>query len=406
VKDLRIAFFTDSYLEVNGVALTSRRFEDFARRRNLPFLIVHAGQKTQCVTENNSIQKLELKRSSLAISMDAGLAFDPFFQRHNKIVRQTIKAFQPHVIHITGLNDVGIMGVWTAHRLDIPVLASWHTNLHEFAAARLHKLFNFVPANTRSPIINFAEKQILRGAILYYKIGKVILAPNQELVDVLREGTKREAFLMTRGVDTEIYSPAKRQTNDNIFRLGFVGRLQPEKNVRVLAEVEKTLIKAGKSDYEFLIVGDGSDRAWLEKNIKRARFTGFLEGEELARTYAEMDLFVFPSETETYGNVVQEALASGVPAIVSNVGGAKYLIEPGATGYIAETTEDYGKFTLRIMNNRLQRGKMSEAARKFALARSWDAVFEQVYQAYGKVRAIHQSEKAAARKFSAASLPE
>lgn len=400
-ENLRIAFFTDSYLEVNGVALTSKRLESFARRRELPFLTVYAGAKTGD-SSDGSINRLELKRSGLAIPLDAGLAYDPLFQRHSKRVKQKLAEFRPNVIHITGLNDVGILGAWLAHKMQIPILASWHTNLHEFAATRLQHTLRFIPNNLRRKIIGLAEQKILDGAVLYYKMGKVVLAPNQELVNLLHEGTGREARLMLRGVDTETFSPVERVRNDGVFRLGFCGRLQPEKNVRLLVDLEKGLIAAGKTDYEFLIVGDGSERAWLEQNLKKVKFTGFLEGAELSAAYAKMDAFVFPSETDTFGNVVQEAFAAGVPAIVANVGGPKYIVRHGVTGFVAQDIGDFVSFSLELINNPARQREMSQAARAFVLARSWDSVFESVYQAYNECLKI--SSKKANSKAAVASL--
>ena len=385
---MRVAFFTDSYLEVNGVALTSKRLENFALRRDYPFLTVHAGTKTQ-ITKEGSVTRQELKRSPLAIPMDAGLKYDPLFERHHACAKKLVAEFKPDVIHITGLNDVSILGVYIAYKAfnyEIPVIASWHTNLHEFAATRLRQTFRFVPKKLSEPLINLAERKIFDGAMLYYKMGKVILAPNQDLIDALKKGTRRSAHLMTRGVDTEFFAPEKRTLKDGIFRLGFVGRLQPEKNVRLLVDLEKELIKAGKTDYEFLIVGDGNQRAWLEQNFEKAKFTGFIKGEQLAEAYANMDAFVFPSETDAFGNVVQEAFASGVPAIVANVGGPKYIVRHGETGYAADNLNDYARFALQLMNKPELQREMSRAAREFALTRSWDSVFEKVYQAYDECR--------------------
>lgn len=384
---MRVAFFTDSYLEVNGVALTSKRLESFARRRDLPFLTVFGGLQTRAI-RYGSTEQLELKRSPLAIPMDAGLAYDPLFQRHAKFVKNKLTEFRPDVIHITGLNDVSILGAWLAHKMQIPILASWHTNVHEFAATRLQKTLRFVPFNARQKMIRLAEQKIFEGAVLYYKMGKVVLAPNRDLVDSLHQGTGREARLMIRGVDTEVFSPAKRTKNDRIFRLGFCGRLQPEKNVRLLVDLENGLIAAGKHDYEFLIIGDGSERTWLEQNLKKAEFTGFIDGEKLAEAYANMDAFVFPSETDTFGNVVQEAFASGVPAVVANSGGPKYIVEHGKTGFVAGRIEDFVTFSLQLIDNPQQQKEMSRAARDFVLARSWDSVFETVYQAYDECRKI------------------
>ncbi len=87
------------------------------------------------------------------------------------------------------------------------------------------------------------------------------------------------------------------------MRFGFVGRLRSEKNVRMLADLEKEFFKAGKTNFKFLIVGEGDERAFLEKNMQTAELTGFLEGEQLSEAYANMDVFVFPSETDAYGNV-------------------------------------------------------------------------------------------------------
>ena len=180
---------------------------------------------------------------------------------------------------------------------------------------------------------------------------------------------------MIRGVDTKDFSPTKRTVTDNVFRFGFVGRLRVEKNVRLLAELEKKLLEKGKTNFRFLIVGEGNEREWLEKNMQTADFTGFLEGEKLAEAYANMDVFVFPSETDAFGNVPQEAMASGVPAIVTNQGGPKFIVKHNETGFIAENAEDFAKFTLELMDNSEKLAQMKLASREFALSRSWDSVF-------------------------------
>lgn len=380
---LKVAFFTDSYLEVNGVAMTSKRLEGFARRRGFPFLTVHAGPKTE-ITADGSVERQSLKRSPLAISMDEGLAYDPLFMRHANLIRRRLRDFRPDVLHLTGLNDVSILGAWLAHRMRIPILASWHTNLHEFSTSRLQQTLKFMPQNARKSLVGFVERKILDGAVLYYKMGKVVLAPNQELINILSKGTGRTAHLMSRGVDTELFSPAKRTARDNVFRIGFCGRLQPEKNVRLLVDLEKELIKVGKTDYEFLLVGEGGERAWLEQNLKRRRITGFIRGEQLSEAYANMDAFVFPSETDAFGNVVQEANAAGVPAIVSGVGGPKFIVRHGETGFVADNLSDYAKFTVELMNDPKKLSEMRCRAREFALSRSWDSVFEMVYRAYAE----------------------
>lgn len=105
------------------------------------------------------------------------------------------------------------------------------------------------------------------------------------------------------------------------FTLGFVGRLTVEKNVRLLVELEKALLGLGCKNFRFLIVGQGVLEPWLRENLRHGTFAGVLKGDALARAYAKMDVFTFPSRTDTFGNVVLEALASGVPAVVTNEGG-------------------------------------------------------------------------------------
>ena len=387
----RIAFFPDSYLEVNGAAMTCRRLVEFAEKHNYPFLCVHAGEKTE-TSVSGSVTHLSLKRSPLSIPMDKDLKYDPFFNRHLKLVNRALDEFRPDVLHITGLNDVSIIAAWLGHRRQLPLLGSWHTNLHEFASRRLDKMFRFLPNAVRSCITKFAERKIFQGATLYYKIPKVVLAPNQELVNALGKGTNRQAFLMLRGVDAEIFSPVWRTVTDNVFRFGFVGRLRAEKNVRFLAELENKLLATDKTNFKFLIVGEGDEREWLEKNMLTAEFTGFLDGEQLSEAYANMDIFVFPSETDTFGNVIQEANCSGVPAIVTNHGGPKFIVQHGKTGFIAEQSEDFVKFSIEMLENSEKLAKMKNAARKFVIAHSWDAVFEKVYEAYDKTIEIAKAE--------------
>jgi phosphatidylinositol alpha 1,6-mannosyltransferase len=388
VKEIpRVAFFPDSFLEVNGVAMTSKRLIAYAKRHGYPYLCIHAGKKTEAAADG-SIKYLCLKRSAVSFPMDEDLKYDPLFQRHtNRVMRELID-FKPDVIHITGLNDVSIVGAYLAWKLQIPLVGSWHTNLHEFAARRLKRMFRFLPEKTLDSMTGFAERKIMDGAVLYYKMPKVVLSPNQELVDLLGKGTKRVSRLMTRGVDTDKFAPEKRTVSDDTFRFGFVGRLRAEKNVRLLADLEKKLVENGKTNFKFLIVGEGNEREWLEKNMTRAEFTGFLDGEKLSEAYANMDVFVFPSETDAFGNVAQEANASGVPVIVTNQGGPKFIIKHNESGFIAENFDDFLKYSLELMNNAEKLATMKQKSRANAMSSSWDAVFEAVYDAYREALGI------------------
>lgn len=391
-NELRVAYFPDSFLEVNGVAMTSKNLINFVRKRNYPFVCIYAGKTTEIKTEGN-IKFISLKRSAISFSMDEGLKYDPFFQRHAALVRKTLEEFKPDVFHITGLNDVSIIGAYLAWKMNIPLVGSWHTNLHEFAARRLRRKFGFLPEKQKWKFTEFIENKILDGAKLYYKMPQILLAPNKELCAMLEKGTGRPARLMTRGVDTETFSPDKRTVADDVFRFGYVGRLQVEKNVRQLCEIEKKLLGAGKKNFKFLIVGEGDERKWLEKNMQTSELTGFLEGEDLAKAYANMDVFVFPSETETFGNVVQEANAAGIPCIVTDQGGPKFIVREGETGFVAKNIDDFVKYASELLDNPAKLAKMKRASREFALSRSWDSVFEGVYETYLEAKTLRDSKK-------------
>jgi glycosyltransferase involved in cell wall biosynthesis len=377
---------------VNGVAMTSKKFIRYVKKRELPFVCIYAGKKTG-VSQEENLTFVSLKRSPVSIAMDEGLKYDPLFQRHVSLVKKTLEKFAPEVFHITGLNDVSIIGAFLAWKMNIPLVGSWHTNLHEFAARRLRKKFGFLPEKQKWKFTEFIENKILDGAKLYYKMPQILLAPNKELCEMLEKGTGRLSLLMIRGVDTETFSPEKRTVKDNIFRLGYVGRLQVEKNVRLLAEIEKKLLEAGKENFKFLIVGEGDERGWLEKNMKTAELTGFLEGEELLQAYSNMDVFIFPSETDTFGNVVQEANAAGVPCIVTDRGGPKFIVRENETGFVAKNADEFSEYAIALLDDPEKLSKMKKASRAFALSRSWDAVFDGVYDAYSEAKQLRENKQ-------------
>jgi len=135
------------------------------------------------------------------------------------------------------------------------------------------------------------------------------------------------------------------------------------------------------TNFRFLIVGHGGDEAWLRERLPQAEFTGVLRGEALATAYANMDLFVFPSHTDTFGNVVLEALASGVPAIVTPDGGPRTIVRDGETGRIVPD-DQFAQTIAGLLSDPARLDEMRRAARAYALNASWDSVFEGIYADY------------------------
>ena len=379
----RVAYFPDSFHEVNGVAHTSRHFEAFARRRNLPFLCVRAGDRTQAILEEGNVWTLELPRGFLSFALEKDLRFDPAFLRHIPLIGEVLERFKPDLIHITGPSEVGMLGAGLAHHLGVPLAASWHTNVHEYAARRSDWFLRLLPKRHSQATEQKIEDIAMAAAAKFYSVAQVLFAPNPELCALLEQTTGRTCHLMPRGVDAELFHPAKRlrDPEDRDHVLGFVGRLSIEKNVTLLARVQEELEAMGHKSFRFLIVGHGGEEGWLREQMPRAEITGVLKGEELSRAYANMDLFVFPSHTDTFGNVVLEALASGVPAIVTPDGGPRTIVRDGVTGRTVDD-DDFAAAVAGVLGDPVTHAEMRVKAREFALTMSWDSVFEGVYAAY------------------------
>jgi len=379
----RIAYFPDSFHEINGVAHTSRHFEAFARRRDLPFLCVRAGEREQRLMQHGNLWTLELPRGLLSFALEKDLRFDPAFPRHVPQIEEALARFQPDLIHITGPSEVGVTGAGLAHALGLPLAASWHTNVHEYAARRSEWLLRHLPTPAADAAAHTIEDVSMAVAARFYSFAQVLFAPNAGLCAQLERSTGRRCFLMPRGVDAELFHPRKRARaiNDGERVLGFVGRLSVEKSVALLAAIQRELEARGVQNFHFVIVGHGAEETWLRANLPRAELPGVLRGEALAAAYADMDLFVFPSHTETFGNVVLEAMASGVPAVVTPDGGPKSIVREGETGRIVPD-EGFAAAIAGVLADPAQHALMRLAARAYAEHASWEAVFEGVYAAY------------------------
>lgn len=378
----RVAYFPDSFHEVNGVAHTSRNFVAYAQRHDLPFLCIRAGTRELAMETSGKLETLELARSVASVGMEKDLAFDPVFWRHADEIEDQLRRFKPDLLHMTGPSELGIFAAYFAWKLQLPLAASWHTNVHEYAARRLTWLTSLMPASLGPATGEAIEETALGITMRFYSLARVLFAPNRELCTLLEDGTGRPCHLMQRGVDTTLFSPAHRSRPHAKapYVLGYVGRLSIEKNVALLPRLQREFDAAG-IPVRFLIVGHGAEEDVLRRELPTAEFPGVLRGEELSHAYANMDLLVFPSHTDTFGNVVLEALASGVPAVVTPDGGPKFIVEDGVTGAVAPDA-GFAKAVLGILANPEGMAAMRVAARRYALTCSWDAVFDRVYEAY------------------------
>ena len=347
---------------------------------------------------------LELSRSRVAVRMERDLDFDLLFWRHARAVGRALDRFRPDLIHITGPSELGVLGAYFAHRLGVPLVSAWQTNLHEYVPQRWGWLTRLIPFGYGPKAERGIEAASLDALLRFYRLAKILFAPNRELCEMLAAKVKRPCHIMHRGIDTTLFSPDRRSRprrgaagDDGRLVLGYVGRLSLEKNVGILPDLADELERMGMRDVEFLVVGQGAEEGYLRSNLRAAEFPGVLRGEALATAYANMDMLIFPSHTDTFGNVVLEALGSGIPAIVTAHGGPKHIVRAGETGIVVPADHaagSAGESALFAEAVRLLAGdperlmRMGEAARAYALSCSWESVFDGVYAAYdGMLRA-------------------
>jgi glycosyltransferase involved in cell wall biosynthesis len=212
-------------------------------------------------------------------------------------------------------------------------------------------------------------------------------ATRDMLVDARIDPAKIEIW--RRGVETANFDPARRSASlrsqwgvsDERPALLYVGRVSPEKGLSMLEPLTRFLHARG-TPHRLVIVGDGPMQRELRDTCRDAVFTGTLAPDAVAVAMASSDLFVFPSRTDTAGNVVLEAQASGLPVLVSDAGGPRENILAGDTGFVCRGFEDFAERTGELLRHASRRATMGIAARQYALTRGWESALDPLYRAY------------------------
>jgi phosphatidylinositol alpha 1,6-mannosyltransferase len=285
-----------------------------------------------------------------------------------------LRRFRPDLVHLAGTMALGVAGRHAARQLGVPLVAAYHTDF---------------PAYTTHYGLGFLRTVAYRYLRWVHNSCAFTLCPSLATIADLRDHGFRRLRLWGRGVDTERFHPSNRsvawresvgaQPDERV--LLYVGRLASEKRLDLLADVLPSL-----PNTRLVLVGDGPLRPALEQRLSgmRAHFTGYLRGADLATAYASADLFVFPSDTETFGQVIQEAMASGLPVVAARAGGAIDMVRDGVTGALfhpGSAAELYTQ-TLRLVNDPVQCAAMSMAGRAAAERRSWGRVMDELLGHY------------------------
>ena len=290
------------------------------------------------------------------------------------------------VINVIAPGTMGMQGVWIARRLGIPVVAMYTTSIAEYAGKRAAEALGSLEA-VKAPTVSATEAigwWVMRRFYSRRNGVEAVLAPTQRALEAIEPRLDAPLSILGRGVDTELFRPAgDGRAGDAPPLILYSGRLhRGDKDLDRFVEILRAIPEA-----RLLVVGDGPHREGLEADLgRRAEFTGALQGEELAAAYRRCDFFVFPSKHDTFGQVVMEAMASGLPVVVTDQGGPQELVEDGVTGFVA----DDGRFLDRVRalagDPRLRR-EMGHRAREAAQARSWTRIFDELMEHYRRVAA-------------------
>lgn len=363
---MRVALITETFLpNVNGVVTTLCRLLEHLRDRGHEALLFapEGGPSSYAGAEVVPMRGLPLPQyPELRLT-------PPQFG-----VTTRLRQFQPDVVHLAGVIALGATGRFAARQIGAPLVGAYHT---DFPAYSAHYGLGFLKA--------FAY-DYLRWV---HNSCALTLCPSLATLSDLRAHGFRRLRLWGRGVDTRRFHPGRRSEAWRAamgVRPGervvlYVGRIAPEKRIDLLAEALPWL-----TNTRLVLVGDGPARPALERRLAGlpAQFAGYLRGDELATAYASADMFVFPSDTETFGQVIQEAMASGLPVLAARAGGAIDLVREGSTGALFRpgSAADLISQALHLLDLPGQRAEMGLAGRAVAEARSWDRVMDQLLDHY------------------------
>lgn len=370
---MRIAYFTESLLPlVDGVSLTLGHLFDDLVERGVEFRIYSPFVPPPDVAWSDRVRKLP--SVSFPLYTDYRLSI-PWGQGLTK----ELDAWDPDLVHVVSPTPTAGWARRYARRRGIPVVATFHTHFVSY-----FRYYGF------GAIQRFGWWLLRR----VYRRCRTIFTPSRAIADELRSQGIGPVRIWSRGVDTELYSPAWRDptlrasvgADDDVPLVLMVSRLVKEKDLLDLPPMARSLEKRGH-EFRLVLVGDGPLRARLEEQLPDAVFVGYQSGEALSRWYASADIFVFPSTTETFGNVVQEALASGVPAVVVDRGGPQTVIEPGVTGLVARANDplDLAEKVGRLLADPALRQRMAAAARRQTEGRSWERINDELLDGYRQV---------------------
>ena len=374
----RALLFTDTFSEVNGVAGTMRRLAAAAAEGTYPGAVVVAAHE-------------EPAPGTIALPPDWSLPLPSYESLDLRFPLPTdvlacIEERNPDVIHVATPGPVGFCGLAVARLLGVPVVGSYHTELGPYA---LHLTRDLIVAEATEVYVDW-----------FYGRCSTVLAPTHGVADALVARGLKDVGIWGRGVDTDLFSPERRDEAlcEQLLDRGglvvlYVGRLSHEKRIGVLLDAFAR-VSCARSEARLVVVGEGPARREFERTAPAGTvFVGEARGRDLAALYASADVFCFPSTTDTFGQVLLEAGASGLPVVAAAAGGATELVVHGQNGLLVPP-EDPGLLAaalLELAESPARRAAYGAAGLAAARARTWDAAIASLGDTYRQVLGLNRT---------------
>lgn len=370
----RIAIFTGNYADVrDGVALTLNRLVDWLLARGDDVRVVCPEPGPDRFMEPTG-RIIGVPAVSWVLQPEYKMALPTGFRRE-------LRRFEPELIHLATPDFLGMAGLAFAKRRRVPAVASFHSNI-----------MSYLQYNGSQQILERSGWQALR---VFYAGCEQLYVPTESMANELaRRKVGRNYRLWERGIEPERFNPRRRSlefrarhgVDEHEPLVTFVARLRWEKGLRTLAAALNSVARDGPP-HKTMVVGDGVGLEWLREQLPETIFTGALIGDDLAEAYASSDLFVYPSTTDTFGNVTLEAMASGLPTICADAPGSKDLVVDGQTGLLCEgdNPEAFASAIRALLDDPVRLRGMGHAALKRSKSFTWDENMARISSYYDEV---------------------
>jgi len=380
-QSLSITLVTETYPpEINGVAMTLQRLAEGLCARGHRVQLVRPRRAGEPLSVNEQACPTVVQQRGMRIPMypDLRLGF-PARRRLLRLWRRQ----RPDVLYVATEGPLGWSALRAAQMLDIPVISGFHTRFDQYAGQYGMGLLTSV------------VERYLRN---FHQRSRCTLAPTEALCHDLQSRGYGPTAVLPRGVDTRRFSPDRRNpglrqhwgVSENDLALICVGRVAPEKGINQVLEAWRA-IAADRPGTRLILVGDGPLARSLENTEPRPLLAGSRTGIDLAEHYASADLFLFPSRSETFGNVTLEAMASSLPVVAYDYAAAKLHIDHGNSGILVpfDAPGDFVTAARRAATDLLNLGSMGRQARRHVETLDWSTVlnrFETLLRRYSVMR--------------------